>query len=542
MAKNVAAKQKEVILYRRTKILQKFILSKLCLKKSRTPLKLQIRIMKKFDKKDLINIAILTFVILAAGIYLIKAISLISNDGITYINSAKTFANKGFVRAVADMRVSFGYPFFINLTHKILSLTNSNSSSGKWILSAQIVSLFSKLTASIVLYFISSCFTERKTAFWGVVILSLLPDSAEYGSDALTEWPFLMFLAIGFLLLIKAAEYEKVWLFGLTGLAAGIGYFVRSECCQLVIYGVSWLLFKFLKSAWRTKVIFSFIVLLAGFFIAAAPYMLLKGYVFPDQKIFKIPALFSEGDAGASSENPFLAGLSIAKIKNDKTIVKNICETLVYYFVPAMLIGLYYYFKRIKKSKEHAFFIGIFIVFNILMFLWQLYGRQLSSLNFLSRRHTLALVVFTAFSIPVGLEIISQWISRKLAENDENAERGRQWLFYILLGIGIFICIFKIANHTVCQKYGYRDAAQWLSKNTNAADLIAVPDKRIAFYADRRIITYRDSKKISPKIKYVVLMGDKDELLGAGKDWDEKYSSWVDCKKRKRIIICARKQ
>ena len=148
-------------------------------------------------KQDFVHVAILLTIALGIGIYLIATTVLIAKDGTLYIECARQIADNP-VEAVRNMTLCPGYPFLIYLMHKVTGLFNDTESIQGWIISAQAVSLLSKVIASVALYFVGSYFVGPNLSFWGVLILSILPDSAEYGSDALAEWPHIMFLAIGF--------------------------------------------------------------------------------------------------------------------------------------------------------------------------------------------------------------------------------------------------------------------------------------------------------------------------------------------------------
>jgi 4-amino-4-deoxy-L-arabinose transferase-like glycosyltransferase len=490
---------------------------------------------KLIEKTDLKNIAILTLVNLIIGIYLISTMVLISKDGTLYINSAKQFAIQNLIEATRNIEVCPAYPFLIYSAHKTAGLFTHNESLQRWIISAQAVSLLSKLIASIMLYFIGSFFVGRKKAFWGVLILSLLPDAAEYGSDALSEWPHIMFLTIGFLLLLWGSKYRKSWMFGLVGIVAGLGYLVRTEGCQLVLYGGAWLVYNLLKpqeKMKRIRAIDALILLVAGFAVIAAPYMKLKGYVFPDQTLLKLPAILSINNNSMCTSVIYTSGLQLSKTTGNKTITKNICETLVFYFVPGLLVGCWYYFRRTSKSPEQAFYSMAFIALNIIILLW-----QSSWLNYLSRRHTLTLIVFTIFYIPIGLEIMAGWICAKTSKGNSIRENKKQRCFYVLLFIGIAICLPKLFKLTSTQKYGYRETASWLSKNTFPTDIIATPDKRITFYAQRQGVEYSENTEITTDADFIVkIIKNSDEKFESDK-YKEKYETWVDKKKAKRIIV-----
>lgn len=486
-------------------------------------------------KTDFKNITILSAIILVIGVYLIATTVLISKDGTLYINCAKDLAEKPFVNAVRNLPTSIGYPFLIYLTHNTLGLFTNTESLQSWILSAQTVSLVSKLIAAVALYFVGSFLVGRKAAFWGILILNVLPDSAEYGSDALTEWPYLMFLALGFLMLLWGSRFGNIWMFALAGAAAGIGYLVRSEGCQLLIYGGIWLTYCLIRpqnKMLRSKAITALILLAAGFIVTTLPYMLSQGYVFPDQRLMKIPSLISGCDT-----NNHLAGLFGSTIGN-KNLMKNICETLVYYFVPGLLIGCWHYFRKQSKTAEQTFYSSAFIILNITMCLWQLYGRQLHYLNFLSRRHTLALVVFTIFYIPIGVQIISDWISLRTSKKEPIDDQSRRNWYYILIAIGIMICSVKLITHTAMQKTGFINAAIWLNQNTTVQDIIAVPDGRITFYAERTGNEYSNEMGIPGQTGYVVrIVKCKEERSIFDKKNTEIYSTWVNRKKDKKLLI-----
>jgi hypothetical protein len=99
------------------------------------------------------------------------------------------------------------------------------------------------------------------------------------------------------------------------------------------------------------------------------------------------------------------------------------------------------------------------------------------------------------------------------------------------------ICMPKLLMPPGSDKAGYRAAAAWLKENTAAEDLIAVPDSRITFYAERTGLIY--DTKPPTRAKYVVIVvkneNEKPDFAGAAK---EEYSVWVDKhKKNKKLVI-----
>jgi hypothetical protein len=366
--------------------------------------------------------------------------------------------------------------------------------------------------------------------------LSILPDSAAYGSDALDSWPNIMFLAIGFLLLLLGSRFRKNWMFGWAGITTGLGYLVRPECGQVALYGSAWLLFNLIRPQGkmrRTKAIGALILLLAGFAVIVIPYIWSKGYVFPKQYMWKLPAMFG------MTNNTIMClagGLSMGKMTGNIKLTANICESLLYYFVPALLIGCYYYFRKQTQILEQTFFATAFIAVNVAISLW-----ELSYLGFLSRRHTLVLVAFTIFYVPLGLRIIACWLSKKLSKNDTATEKDVCRWFFILIAIGLGICAAKLVRITPLrwERQGYRDTAKWLNKNTTPTAVIAIPDKRITFYAERQGLEYNEQMQIPEQVNYIVgIVKSEDKKLIFSKNTREECSIWLNkYKKNGKLVI-----
>ena len=107
--------------------------------------------------------------------------------------------------------------------------------------------------------------------------------------------------------------------------------------------------------------------------------------------------------------------------------------------------------------------------------------------------------------------------------------------------VGISICAAKLIRITPLrwEKQGYRDAAEWLSKNTALTDIIAVPDKRIVFYAERKGLMIYDDGVIPDQANYAVrIIRSGDEKPEIDKNIKEEYSTWVNSHKKSKLVIC----
>ena len=495
-------------------------------------------------KQDFVHIAILVAIALVIGVYLIATTVLISKDGVFYLERAQQFAQDPIKIIKAHPP---GHPFLILLAHKFVSLFINNTSNQIWIYSAQGATLLCRLLALIPLYFIGKLLVGGKNSFWALIILVVLPYPAKFVCDVVREWPYLLFLATGFFFLLWGAQKGKWWIFGLVGLSSGLGYLIRHESAQLVLYGLLWVAMSVLRQKlWnvsRWKSLIALALLLIGFAIPAAPYMKCTGKIIP-YKLNRIINSFSFNGLPDKTDVPKVNMVSsdynTAEIVPHNVlealyeIFQAIGENLMWFFLPALMIGLYYHFRSDAKF-ENRFLITAFIMMNVVMIIL----RYCFISQHFSKRWILPLITFIIFYIPVGLRIVGNWLNNKWAHPKQKTyipEEKRLCWFVILFLIGIGICMPKLLRPIRIEKQGYREAANWLRGNTAPADIIAAPDRRIAFYAERKGLIY--DKKVPNQAKYVVrIERDKDEELKFGIEVREKYSVWVDKRKKKKKIV-----
>jgi len=492
------------------------------------------------EKQDLIHLAILLVIALGIGLYLIATTVVITKDGAWYIEQARRFSSEP--QSIIKVH-PFGYPFLIFAAHKLVSSLSGGSSLFTWIYSAQSITLLCRLLALVPLYFIGKLLVGSRRSFWAIFILIILPYPADFVSDILREWPHMLFLASGFLFLIWGAKQGKCWMFGVTGFAAGLGHIIRPECGQLIIYGALWTfirLFSPRPGMSRPKLLCALSVLLIGFAIPAAPYMTARGQYLPR----KLKALISSAGHQESEEirqpetnsgnNIYIAsGMPVKIAKAIGKLAGVMSENLMYFFVPPMLIGIYFRFRKQSSATEiEKFFLPAFVALNVVMLITLYY-----SWEYISRRHCFPLVVFTIFYVPIGLEVWAGWLADRFSKSRPASDKDVRLWFFILLITGTAICMPKLLRHSGQDKQGYRAAATWLRENTDQEDLIAVPDSRITFYAERKGLIY--DAKPPTRAKYVVVIvkkeNEKPDFAGAAK---EEYSVWVDeHKKNKKLII-----
>ncbi len=492
-------------------------------------------------KGDIVNVLILILAASALGAYLVATTVLISKDGVMYIELAERFASE----PLKAVKVSpFGYPFLIFATHKVATWFGANSSALAWTYSAQSVALLCRVLALVPLYFIGKLLVGSRRSFWAALILIILPYPAQFGSDALKDWPHVLFLAAGFLFLLRGAEGGERWMFGVTGLAAGLGHIIRPECAQLVVYGVLWIFTRLAspkQNMNRRALVGALALLLLGFAMPAAPYMAVRGEILPQKLRGYIHASDlreQQGDreTGADIESIVwtASGLPVTTVRGMGRLAGEMSDNLMYYFVPALIVGMYARARRRSSlSDVEGFFIPAFALFNVLMMI-MLYQRW----GYISRRHCLPLIVLLIFYVPGGLEILARWLEQRLSRHRAQSHPHSQRWFFALLAIGAGICTPKLLTPLGADKQGYRDAAEWLRQNSLPQAIVAVPDLRISLYAERKGALYTTETRKGTE--YVVrIVGDKDEQKPSEAFGREAFSARVEKRKKnnKRVVI-----
>ncbi|NIT57671.1 MAG: hypothetical protein GWN00_16005 [Aliifodinibius sp.] len=492
----------------------------------------------KEHKKDIINLVILISITSLLGFYLIATTIMIAKDGVFYIERAQKLSTDPISIIKTN---SPGYEFLILAAHKVISLFSDRPSVGSWIYSAQSVNLLCRVLALVPLYFIGKLFVGSRNSFLALLILVLLPYPAKFGSDTLRDWPHILFLATGFLFLLLGAKKGTWGSFGIVGLAAGIGHIIRPECAQLVIYAVLWLLIRLFqpkRNMNKFKIACALIVLLIGFAIPTAPYIKVRGAILPK----KLKALTNyrlqsgrihEPDIDCYDNVYTAAGVPSEVAKAIGVLIREISGDLFHFFLPVLLLGFYSRFRKTSAAKVvERFFVPVFIFFNIIMMILLYCGW-----HYISRRHSLPLVVFTIFYVPIGLQILADWLNRKFPIGRlDNNPKSRLW-FFILIITGLAICTPKLLRPIRIEKKAHKAVAQWLKENTHEDNLIAVFDKRILLYSERKGLV--NEENIPNGVEYAVkVMKGKDENLDVNKTVREEFSLWIDQqKKTKKIVI-----
>jgi hypothetical protein len=185
-------------------------------------------------KSDVLCLGILAGLCLLIGVHQVRKAALINPDGVFYISLAQKLP-AGYVRVARTYPP--GYPCILWVAHEAATLVAGRDFPMLWLYSAQAGTLVCRMLALIPLYFLGKLLVGARNSFWALLILIVLPYPAQYAGDVLREWPYVLFLGLGFWLLCWGLRRRQWWVLALVGLSAGLGYLIRPECVQLVLYG-----------------------------------------------------------------------------------------------------------------------------------------------------------------------------------------------------------------------------------------------------------------------------------------------------------------
>ena len=148
------------------------------------------------------------------------------------------------------------------------------------------------------------------------------------------------------------------------------------------------------------------------------------------------------------------------------------------------------------------------------------------------------MIALTIFYVPVGIDVMARWLSsiHPLSRPGWMPRRLPElsW-FYLLVAVGLVACLPRLVLASPGNKVGYRAAAAWLQQNTKPHEVLAVPDIRISFYAQREGLLYTRHPD-TRNADYVVMIEDGTEHP-IPEEWHREYSVRVDRRTRKTLVI-----
>ena len=466
---------------------------------------------RQWTRRDGYSLCFLLIFAFLLGFHTIHTTVVVTNDSATYVKRAMEFE-----QSVADGKVytrHFGYSFLIYAAHGVLSTFLPADSVYTWIYAGQWVSLLSRLVTIFLIYILFRQIGGTRKTFLTLLVLICLPEPAIYGADLVREWPSLMFLSIGMYILYVSIRSLRIPGYFAVGVVAGLGYLIRPECFQLVLYAVVWLILlriyheKMGKTGRMTLLV---LAVSLGFGIVYVPYSYYSGRYIPH----KVQDLFLDSEAAsaeranvenkpdvwitARSANPTLW-------QGTLKIIEGVSENLAYIFSLPFFLGVIVKLKNFKKLILTPYCLSVQVLFLyglLLLFLWRHYG-------YISRRYSVPIVVAGAGYIYPGLCLLVRKIQKIPGRGGNLRIFRNRTILAVILTAGLLVCAGKYLEKTPLResKVGYRLTGDWIREHTPPAAVVAVPDNLLGMYTERPyIVAGQDA--IPRKARYLVEIGE----------------------------------
>ncbi len=411
---------------------------------------------------------------LAVRFYLFKNYYTINNDGILYIEAARYFWDGNWAGGLG----SFYPPLFPLLIAAAYPIT------GEWELAGQFWPLVLGVLVLFPLFGLIRRLYGQKVALATVFFYALSPYLSRLSLHVRSEIPYTFFLVLGLYFLQRGIDRGNMLYILVTGISAALATLIRSEGVGLVIVCALYLIYRgWIKRGLKRRWL-QLGILLLGFILFAAPYVLyLKSDTGNWMISRKAGLILSMGLAEVDpSTGQFTMKesdqLSIVRLISARPLVyaKKIFtdvfrstgvyfEALHYSYLPFLCMGWFLFFRGRFWEKEDFFLLAL-IVFYLAVF----------ALLYVNRRYAVALVPLSLGWVGAGFLAFNEYVHRRWGK------RG-----YLIAGavVGIFLAgtLPKTLKAIGREKLYLRQAGLYL-KGKPGNPTILTSNGRVGFYAE----------------------------------------------------------
>ena len=182
---------------------------------------------------------LLTGLCLCIGIYKIATLACVSTDSVTFMQFVQELKTSPG-HAIESYDQHPGYPVMILASEWIIKTLGMETTLQQRIIAAQSVTLLTRTIAVCYIYAIFCLFMRRDTAFWSTILLILIPAYADIGSDVLSDWPCMMWMAIAFYFSLLGLRHKHLSCFIAAGTASdGVGNTAGSALVVVLVVSVT---------------------------------------------------------------------------------------------------------------------------------------------------------------------------------------------------------------------------------------------------------------------------------------------------------------
>jgi len=372
------------------------------------------------------------------------------------------------------------HPALIRLVHDMLFPRDPISELPDpftWEFSAFAVGMVFTVICLWLLFELGHYIHSVRTGLWAAFFMAVQPYAVHYSINGLSETTYLFFVLLAILLTLKAIQTYKSLLF-VAGVCSVFAFLTRKEAIILpIVIGCYLLISKNIPFTARLKwlSVFIFGIIITGCLYGAIGGRIywLRGYSSYWQKVIQLFVSQSY-----STDHFVLASIWMTK-KYQIFYLALFAWVREAAFLPALLFFLFIFKRKMFQINTGWGILILFCLFHLLIVLTQC---SISTL-FVSRY----LFPSTVIIFPIAALVM-------VTSLDRIAERKQETAHDSIISIVTSVVILLIFVPMITKRYftyhrkGEKQAAQWLSQNSNRDSIIISDSKRAAFYSRRTFV------------------------------------------------------
>jgi len=398
----------------------------------------------------------------------------INNDGVLYIEAARRFWQGNWVDGLA----SFYPPFFPLMIAAAYPIT------GEWELAGQFWPFLLGALIIFPLFGLLRGVYGYRVAQWAIFFYAVSPYLARLSLHVRSEVPYIFFLVLAVYFLQRALdEAGRLSIFA-AGLGSALAYLIRSEGFGFILIGVLFLLHRGWNQRRRKTIGLQLTLLLFGFALLAAPYILYLKHDTGNWLISRKAGLimsFGLADYDPDAERVGMKDsdrVSVFNMIASRPVVyaKKVFidafrslgvyfEAVHYSYLPFLFIGWFFFFRGRFWEK------GDFLLFAVIFFYLATFA-----LLYVNRRYAVTLVPFSLGWVGLGLLSVEEYFRNR-------------WQARGALLTGLVLVLFMIGTLPKTlqsigrEKLYLREAGVYLREQPGRLTLFTT-HARVAFYAE----------------------------------------------------------
>jgi hypothetical protein len=421
--------------------------------------------------------------------YLVARTDVFWADGLRYIAQAKAIDRGAWSRGLIGSVDHPAYPLAIAAVHRI----KGGDRPQDWQLAAQVAAAIAGVLLVVPTYLIALELFGEATAWLACVLIFSVPSNSHVLADALSESTFLLFFAFGLWAALRYLRAGALRWLGLTSACSVLAYLTRPE--GLVLPGglLVALFVLLLVPALRLpsgRRLAGIVLLTLGPFLAAGPFVILKGGISTKPSILRVLGLApSAGAMSVERERPLDPGQSAlaTAVVGFKAMLRAVAGATT---IPLLLLsplGLAAGWTSISRQRDWIF-LGVIVGACALAM-----SRLHAMAGYCTPRHAMVVAWILMIAGAAGLNLVAAALGDALVQfarrrySERAIAAGLRTAF--LAG-----CVALWAPSTVARIdpgfAGYRQAGEWLATESGAGERVIDPKGFALYYSERPGYTF----------------------------------------------------